>query len=97
MSTPAGMSPGVRARGGVIVGFGVENNPLFDEHLPVPDGGSLSPLLGLMQLSNETSSIPSRIVHAKVKEVLPSRVRHVVLRRDHCGAGVAHLAIVVDA
>ncbi len=40
----------VRARGGMIIGVGPENNPLFDEYLPVPDGGSLSPLLSLMPL-----------------------------------------------
>jgi glucosamine--fructose-6-phosphate aminotransferase (isomerizing) len=40
----------VRARGGLIIGVGPENNPLFDEYLPVPDGGSLSPLLSLLPL-----------------------------------------------
>ncbi len=40
----------VRARGGTIIGVGPENNPIFDEYLPVPDGGSLSPLLSLIPL-----------------------------------------------
>jgi len=40
----------VKARGGLIIGVGPENNPLFDEYLPVPDGGGLSPLLTLVPL-----------------------------------------------
>ena len=40
----------VKARGGFIIGVGPENNHLFDEYLPVPDGGSHSPLLTLIPM-----------------------------------------------
>lgn len=40
----------VKARGGLIIGVGPENNTLFDEYLPVPDGGSASPLLTLIPM-----------------------------------------------
>jgi glucosamine--fructose-6-phosphate aminotransferase (isomerizing) len=38
----------VKARGGFLIGVGPANNELFDVHLPVPDGGGLSPLLTLI-------------------------------------------------
>jgi glucosamine--fructose-6-phosphate aminotransferase (isomerizing) len=40
----------VKARGGMIIGVGPEDNPIFDEYLPVPDGGGLSPLLTLIPM-----------------------------------------------
>lgn len=40
----------VKARGGLIIGVGPQNDPLFDEHLPVPDAGSATPLLTLLPL-----------------------------------------------
>ena len=40
----------VKARGGWIIGVSPEPNELFDEYLPVPDGGSASPLLTLLPL-----------------------------------------------
>ncbi len=40
----------VKARGGFTIGVGPENHEIFDAHLPVPDGGGLSPLLTLIPL-----------------------------------------------
>lgn len=40
----------VKARGGYIIGVAPEPNELFDEYLPVPDGGSASPLLTLVPM-----------------------------------------------
>jgi glucosamine--fructose-6-phosphate aminotransferase (isomerizing) len=40
----------VKARGGFIIGVGPEHNPIFDEYLPIPDGGGLSPLLTLIPM-----------------------------------------------
>ena len=40
----------VKARGGYLIGVGPEPNELFDEYLPVPDGGSASPLLTLVPM-----------------------------------------------
>jgi glutamine---fructose-6-phosphate transaminase (isomerizing) len=40
----------VRARGGFTIGVGPENHEIFDAYLPVPDGGSLSPLLTLIPM-----------------------------------------------
>ncbi|MDB5056825.1 MAG: glucosamine/fructose-6-phosphate aminotransferase, partial [Chloroflexi bacterium] len=34
----------------MIIGVGPEDNPIFDEYLPVPDGGGLSPLLTLIPM-----------------------------------------------
>jgi glucosamine--fructose-6-phosphate aminotransferase (isomerizing) len=40
----------VKARGGYIIGVGPSDHELFDEYLPVPDGGGLSPLLTLVPM-----------------------------------------------
>lgn len=40
----------VKARGGYLIGVGPEPNELFDEYLPVPDGGSAAPLLTLVPM-----------------------------------------------
>jgi glucosamine--fructose-6-phosphate aminotransferase (isomerizing) len=40
----------VKARGGFLIGVGPTNSDLFDEFLPVPDGGGLSPLLTLIPM-----------------------------------------------
>jgi glucosamine--fructose-6-phosphate aminotransferase (isomerizing) len=40
----------VKARGGFTIGVGPENHEIFDVYLPVPDGGSLSPLLTLIPM-----------------------------------------------
>jgi glucosamine--fructose-6-phosphate aminotransferase (isomerizing) len=40
----------VKARGGYIIGVSPEPSELFDEYLPVPDGGSASPLLTLLPM-----------------------------------------------
>lgn len=40
----------VKARGGYIIGVSPEPSELFDEYLPVPDGGSASPLLTLVPM-----------------------------------------------
>ncbi|HVA89857.1 MAG TPA: glutamine--fructose-6-phosphate transaminase (isomerizing) [Chloroflexota bacterium] len=40
----------VKARGGYLIGVGPSNSDLFDEYIPVPDGGGLSPLLTLIPM-----------------------------------------------
>ncbi|HWE63096.1 MAG TPA: glutamine--fructose-6-phosphate transaminase (isomerizing) [Chloroflexota bacterium] len=40
----------VKARGGLMIGVSPEPSELFDEYLPVPDGGSASPLLTLVPM-----------------------------------------------
>jgi glucosamine--fructose-6-phosphate aminotransferase (isomerizing) len=40
----------VKARGGLIIGVGPQHHAIFDEYLPVPDGGNLSPLLTLIPM-----------------------------------------------
>ena len=40
----------VKARGGFLIGVGPTPSDLFDEFLPVPDGGGLSPLLTLIPM-----------------------------------------------
>jgi glucosamine--fructose-6-phosphate aminotransferase (isomerizing) len=40
----------VKARGGYVIGVGPESNSIFDEYIPVADGGDLSPLLTLIPM-----------------------------------------------